>query len=130
MLTAHKEKSTYTEWFLNLVDIKRSLHCYPSLTVQEVKIRGEDEDGKKWGVTTWSMMFERGGIGPVNQCVLYLVTMGVLFQGSVENLAHKQPDVLFMVHMKDSVSTTAENTKLHAIPPLHYLTNDDAMMCS
>ena len=75
-------------------------------------------------------MFERGGIDPVNQCALYLVTMGVLFQGFVENFAYKQPDVLFLVHMKDSVSTLAENTKLHALPPLHYLTNDDAMMCS
>jgi len=129
VLTAHKEKSTCTEWFLNLVDIKKSLRCYLSLTVQEVKISREDEDGKKWGVITWSMMFERGGIGPVNQRALYLVMMGVLFQGSVENLAYKQLDVLFIVHMKDSVSTTAENTKLHALSPLHYLTNDDAMMC-
>ena len=76
MLTAHKEKSTCTEWFLNLVDTKKSLHCCPSLTVQEVKISGQDEDGKKWGKITWSMMFERGGIGPVNQRALYLVMMG------------------------------------------------------
>ena len=56
--------------------------------------------------------------------------MGVLFQGSVENLAYKQLDALFIVHMKDSVFTMAENTNLHALSPLHYLTNDDAMICS
>ena len=32
----------------------------------------------------------------------YLVTMRVFFQGSVENLAAMRPDVLFIVHAKDS----------------------------
>jgi len=41
------------------------LHHYPSLTVQEVEMSTEYEDGEKWRVITWSMISEVGDIGSV-----------------------------------------------------------------
>ena len=38
---------------------------YQSLTVQEVEISKEHEDGKKWLIITWSTKSEWDGIGPV-----------------------------------------------------------------
>jgi len=52
----------------------------------------------------------------LSQCTWYLATTRVFLQGSVENLAATQPDMLFIVHAKDSAFTM----KLHAIQ-LHVL---------
>jgi len=77
------------------------LHHYPSLTVQEVEITREQEDGEKRSVITWSMKYEVGEIGPVKPS--HMVFSGeerVFSQGSIENLAAMQSDVLFTVHAK------------------------------
>jgi len=41
------------------------LRHYPSLTVQEVELSKEHEDGEKQWVITWSTKSEGDGIGPV-----------------------------------------------------------------
>ena len=55
-------ESAYMERFWTLIDMKNFLlHHYPSLTVQEVDMSTEHEDG---GITR-SMISEVGDIGPV-----------------------------------------------------------------
>jgi len=97
---------------MTVIDTKNFvLRHYPSLTVQEVEISREHEDGEKRWVITWPMKFEGGDIDPVKPVHVvfrrtwYLVTMRVFFQGSVESLAATRPDMLFIVHMKDSAFT-------------------------
>ena len=45
------------------------LHHYPSLTVQEVDMSTEHEDGEKWWGITRTMKSEVGDIGPVKPSV-------------------------------------------------------------
>jgi len=49
VLKDHEGKTACMEWFWTLFNTKNFvLHSYPSLTVQEVEISKEHEDGKKW----------------------------------------------------------------------------------
>ena len=48
-------------------------------TEAEVEISREEEDGEKWWVIAWCT------VKPV--CIVFIVTMVVLFRGSVEKLA-------------------------------------------
>jgi len=70
---------------VTLIDRKNfTLCCYPSLTVQEVKISREHEDREKRCIITWFMKSEVGDIGPVEPAHMLLVTTRVFFQDSVE----------------------------------------------
>jgi len=49
VLRAHEAKFTCTELSLILINTRNFvLHCYPSLTVQEVELDKEHEDEEKW----------------------------------------------------------------------------------
>ena len=68
MLKAHEVKTACVKRFWTLVDTKNFiLDCYPSMTVREVEISREREDGE-----TWSMKSEGGGIGPVKPAHIIL----------------------------------------------------------
>ena len=64
VLKAHKAKSTLhnSSWLL-LTWWTSLSHCYPGLTVQEVKINREDEDGEKQLVVACSRKFKGSGMG-------------------------------------------------------------------
>jgi len=51
------------------------------LTVQEVEISREHEDGEKLWDITWTTKSEGGGIGPVKPVHMILVTTRVFFEG-------------------------------------------------
>ena len=71
---------------------------YVSSLVQiMLKISRELEDGEKRWVIAWSMKSEGGGIGPVNPACMVLVKTRVL--------AMAKPNVLFIVHTKNSAFT-------------------------
>ena len=87
-------------------------------------IRHSKHSGK--GKGPWSL--KGMALVQLSQCTRHLGTMRVFFQGSVENLAATQLDVLLIVHMKDSALTMCRIQSY--MPFLFHRNNNDVIMHS